>query len=378
MKILMFSTDRSILRRDSDANRRMTVYGALGEELHVVLWSAEAGADAACVRIAPNVNVYPAKARLKAWSLIVAYRIGRELIRARNVSVITAQDPFETGFVAWLLKRRYRLPLQLQAHTDFLSPWFARESFKNRLRVRLAKFLLPRADRIRVVSERIKNSLLTLYPKPYTLTPISVLPIFAHPARERADPAAAEALRKEYGGYRFRILALSRLTREKNIALAIRAMRGIADAHRDTLLMIIGEGPERAALGRLVHALNLEANVRFIPWTEHPGACYAVADMFLLTSNYEGYGRTVAEAMAAGLPVVMTHVGLAGDVLVSGKNGIVVPVGDARAVAGAIAEIIEHPAYAGKLGEEARRTVNSFPDEQAHIARYRHALEFHP
>ena len=60
------------------------------------------------------------------------------------------------------------------------------------------------------------------------------------------------------------------------------------------------------------------------PWTDDPFSYYKTADLFLLTSNYEGYGMAVVEAMAAGCPVIMTDVGLAGEVLIDKKDGLVV------------------------------------------------------
>ena len=88
---------------------------------------------------------------------------------------------------------------------------------------------------------------------------------------------------------------------------------------------------------------GLENNVKFEPAVDHDTlfSYYKTADLFLLTSNYEGYGRSVIEAMTAGLPVVMTDVGLAREIVINGENGVVVPVGDTKAIVDSIGSLID-------------------------------------
>ena len=138
MKILMLSTDLKIFESGSESEKRIKDYGSLVEELHVIVKAASdsstslgAGKQQAA-SIIGNVFLYPTNDRHKFLYFFNAYRIGKSIIRnwkleIRNC-VITAQDPFETGLVGYWLKRKYKPPLQLQVHTDFLSPYFLRKS----------------------------------------------------------------------------------------------------------------------------------------------------------------------------------------------------------------------------------------------------------
>ena len=338
LEILMLSRDHKILDGNSEVFSRMKEYAHLAEELYIVVFSKNIDSRAES-RDCDNLHIYPAK------SLLDMYRIGKKIIHNSKFmihdSVITAQDPFETGLVGYLLSRRKKIPLELQAHTDFLSPYFFRESLKNKIRVLLARFLIKRADRLRVVSERIKKSVVSQIGYPESR--IELRPIFIDTEKITRSPIKTD-LRKKYPNHDFIILMASRLTREKNIGLAIEVFAGIMNQEsgiKNPLLLIVGDGPERENLELRIKNYAVPAgrqelrnNVVIEQWTDDLVSYYKTADLFLLTSNYEGYGRTVIEAQAAGLPVLMTDVGVAA--------GEVVPVGDKVALVAALNKIMDN------------------------------------
>lgn len=376
MNVLMLSTDARIFEQGVEVRARMRGYGRAFDELRIIVLARGRG-EVREEQIGENVFAYRASRSPFSW-----YPIARRMLRQGGDWVITAQDPCEIGLIGWLLARRFRLPLQLQVHTDFLSPWFSRESWKNRLRVRLAKFLIPRADRIRVVSERIRESLVASGYTPVA-NRVTVLPIFVPPL----SGSGTVDLHKKYPGYDRIILMASRLTREKNILMAIEAMRGLTRTNgnargqartQNPLLLIVGGGPELENLRRTTHDLRLTDNIKFESWTDDLASYYKAADCLLITSNYEGYGRTAIEAMAAGLPVVMTDVGLAGEVVRNGESGLVVPVGDTAALVSALERVLGDAALRDKLAAGARATAQVIRSEEAYLEAYRDALVVYP
>lgn len=248
-----------------------------------------------------RVHLHPTNSRLRFLRVFDALRIGKKV---SAIDVVTSQDPFETGVAAWLIARKKRAPLHVQVHTDFLSREYWNLSLLNRIRVFLAGFVLMRAARIRAVSDRIAHSI----EEKFSLeVPITTLPIFVDTARF-SEARPDEALKKRFERFSFRFLVVSRLEREKNVALALRAFA--ASAPQESCLIIVGDGTELVMLKGAAKQLRIDERV-FFEGTRDPAPYYALADLVLLPSRYEGYGLVIVEALAAGKPVLATNVGVA-------------------------------------------------------------------
>ncbi len=337
MRVLIISTDKNILLPGSSARERMLEYGKLFEELHIIVVNKEGNFSN---QTQSNVFIYPTNTRFILFYLGDILGIAGRILESNSISdfIITAQDFAELGLAGYILKKKYNIPLQIQVHTDVFSPYFKKQSCLNRIRVFLAKILLLKADGIRVVSLRIKNSIKEKGSKIKTDPVVS--PIFVDVKGIKAQSAKFD-LHNKYPQNNFIVLMASRLTKEKNILLAVEVFKEVIKKFPKVLLLIVGDGPEKEKIEQRINSLGLIDNVVIESWNEDLISYYKTADMFLLTSNYEGYGRTVVEAMAAGLPVVMTDVGLAGDILVNEKNGLVVKVDDKIELIRAILRMLE-------------------------------------
>lgn len=111
---------------------------------------------------------------------------------------------------------------------------------------------------------------------------------------------------------------------------------------RPARLVIFGEGPLEGELRRRVETLGLSDSVLMPGYVNDPAACYAPADLFVLTSRSEGFGNVLIEAMAAGVPVVSTDAPHGPrEILADGAFGRLVPVGDADALAAGMAAALD-------------------------------------
>jgi glycosyltransferase involved in cell wall biosynthesis len=297
MNVLAIGSDRDVLTPGSESHRRQVAYGAHFDRFDIIVFSR--GKALVPVALSDTTRAIPTRSRIKMWYGLDAMRIARALPRP---DIVTAQDPFETGFVAWLIARMMGAKLHVQVHTDFLSPHFAR-GILNKIRVLLARFVLARADHVRVVSDRIKASLHTAG---YRLPAISVLPIFVDIDRFRG--AHAGVLAGRFLKFSTRFLVVARLEAEKNVALALKAFAAVAP--HDACLIVLGDGSEREMLKKDAVTLGVAPRV-FFEGVSDPASYYAVADLILVTSRYEGYGRVIIEALAARKPVLATDVGCA-------------------------------------------------------------------
>lgn len=135
-----------------------------------------------------------------------------------------------------------------------------------------------------------------------------------------------------------RFLAIGRLAAQKNFGLLIDAFSRMAGP--DDRLAIIGEGSARRALEAQIERLGLAEKVRLPGHVSPLDAELAAADALVLSSDYEGVPAVVAEALAAGLPIVTTRCSVSmEDMLGGGRFGLLVPVGDAAALAQAMQDI---------------------------------------
>lgn len=152
------------------------------------------------------------------------------------------------------------------------------------------------------------------------------------------------------------ILTVANLRPVKNIPLLLRSAKHLHDRGGVEQVWIVGEGSERPALVDLAGELGLEEVVRFLGAVQDVPDRYAAADVFALSSHFEGMPTVVLEAFAAGLPVVATAVG---DVpALCRATGILVPPGDERAMTEALGRVLSD----GSLREELRTSARAAGD----------------
>jgi glycosyltransferase involved in cell wall biosynthesis len=140
------------------------------------------------------------------------------------------------------------------------------------------------------------------------------------------------------------VLGVGRLEARKGFDVLIRAVARVRRS-RAVRLVILGEGPDREALGELARAEGVAEAVDLAGWTSNPFAFMARADLFVLASDYEGLPGVLIQAMACGCPVVSTDCPDGPrEILADGRYGALVPPRDPEAMAGAIAAALGTPA----------------------------------
>ncbi len=258
---------------------------------------------------------------------------------ARGASVVTAQDPYFTGLIGVCAAWR-RAPLQIQVHGPLFDQAFTTESLRHRIESLVARFVLPRATCVRVVSEKTRAAAARV-----TRAPITVLPIAADTAQfEKSYPRPEEYVDAPI------LLAASRLSKEKNIPLILDALAHVPRAH----LYIAGEGSERTHIEARAAALNLTDRVHFLGF-KNPLAPYLQhATVVVHASRYESYCLTLVEAVLSHAPLVTTDVGVAREL----PSDLVTIVSDnAAEMAAAVRAAIEHPPEA-RVRDAARSALS--------------------
>jgi glycosyltransferase involved in cell wall biosynthesis len=129
--------------------------------------------------------------------------------------------------------------------------------------------------------------------------------------------------------------------------------------------IVIGQGPREASLRRKARDLGLDGTVVFAGYREDALRVAATFDVFVLSSLHEGLSIALLEAMALGKPPVVTRVGGLPEVVRDGEDGLIVPPGDADALARGILRLLKDESARSKLGEAARGRAAAFDIRQA-------------
>ncbi|MFN8111206.1 MAG: glycosyltransferase [Thermoleophilia bacterium] len=153
------------------------------------------------------------------------------------------------------------------------------------------------------------------------------------------------------------VLYVGRISREKGLDVLARAFRRAVATRPDLRLALVGEGPFRAELERMLQGTPH----RFLGTLTggRLSAAYASADVFCLPSATETFGQVVTEAAASALPVVVTDRGGAREAVRDGATGLVVPSGDEGALASALVALADHPMQRRLMGVRGRVAVQS-------------------
>ena len=166
------------------------------------------------------------------------------------------------------------------------------------------------------------------------------------------------------------VTCIARLHPVKDHTTLVRAFARVAPLWSDVDLLIVGNGECRNQLVALVDMLGLATRVRFAGIRSDVPDLLRASDIFALTSLSEAASLTLLEAMATGLPVVVTDVGGNPEIVRSGTDGLIVTQGDEVATAEALGTLLGNPARAESMGAAARTRAQGCYDIERTIAAY--------
>jgi glycosyltransferase involved in cell wall biosynthesis len=157
---------------------------------------------------------------------------------------------------------------------------------------------------------------------------------------------------------------------QKGLDVFVEAARLVADEVPAARFVIVGEGPEQAALRDRIAALHLTDRVLLTGFRADVADTLAAFDVAVSSSFFEGSPLAVMEYMAMGKPIVATAVGGVPDLLEDGVHGLLVPPGEPRALADGVLQLLREPTTARQLGEQARARQQSEFTMDAMVRRF--------
>jgi glycosyltransferase involved in cell wall biosynthesis len=276
----------------------------------------------------------------------------REAIAAADPEVVHTQ--LEFAAVLGIPAARLRgLPTVATLHTLDAPPPRSRLA----LHFRLMAWALRRARRVIAVSEITRRH----YLERARLRPERVVTIFngIDPTAFQCGPLERAEARAACGiPLDAPVLATVAVQREpKGIQHMLAALPQVASAFPEVRYLLVGDGPYRPALEQQAAQLGIAGRVVFAGSREDVARLLAAADIFVLPSLTEALPTVIAEAMAAGLPIVATTVGGIPEMVRHGEAALLVPPADPEALAAAVLRLLANPRQAAAMGRSGRRVV---------------------
>ncbi len=369
MKILSIGPDNTVFDPNSRVAQRQIEYGKLFDEFHIIVLTTKK--DLHDIKLSPNVFLYPTCSDSPFSYISDAVTIGHKITQQTKIDIITTQDPFLSGLAGYRLKKKFKIPLHIQIHTDIFSPFFKKAFLRNRIYVIMARFIVRHADRVRVVSNNIKKNLISRWNIPESK--IDVLPIFFDIAPfEQKDGFLA--MYDRYSSYHPKLLVVSRLTKEKNVALAIHLLADLLEYYQSPRLIIVGDGPERNNLENLSRQLKVDHFIEFIGHQSRLIDYYHIASALIVPSLYEGFGMVITEAFASACPVIMSDVGSVGDLFFDHENVLVFPINNRVKLLLAVRELLQSTVLRTKLIEGGKKTILGLPKKDEYLQLFKEGI----
>jgi len=288
----------------------------------------------------------------------LVWRLAR-LLRQEQPDLVFSRVHFATS-IAFSARALSRQGVPMVAAVDTTLSVSLRHERCGRLREAFTRLFFPHVDRLIPVSARVEADLVHGFGIPPGKC--NVLP-------NSVDLARIETLRAEEPGHPWFsapepvIAAVGRLTKAKNYPLLLQAFADLR-ACRAARLAIVGEGEERGRLRALAEELGVQDDVAFLGSQPNPFKFIRAASVFVLSSDWEGFGNVLIEAMACGTPVVTTRYGEgAEEIITHGVNGLLVPCGDRRALANAMLRIMDDEQLHARLSVAGRQRALDFDNE---------------
>lgn len=287
----------------------------------------------------------------------MAIRRGKALMQSQSFDVINTHFAVPTGPVGDVLARHAGIPNILSVHggdlydpSKFMSPhrhWILR---------RLIRGLLTRADRVVGQSSNTNANVGRFYTDDVEpqLIPLGI---------ER--PTIRPAARADYGLDQDDVLlaTVGRLVARKALGQLLDQLAGLSEKTGQRVkLLVIGTGPEEAALNAKAAELGIAGQVQFLGALsdQEKFDVLGMADLYVSSSQHEGFGLVFLEGMAAGLPVICYDHGGQTDFLVDGETGYLVPLNDKEMLARRVRELVVDAALRQKIADANRQRVERY------------------
>lgn len=283
---------------------------------------------------------------------VKAYFFARRLCARHHYDVTHAFFSVPCGLIAALLKKHFGLPYVVSLRGSDVPGYSDRFTALYTILRPITRWVWKNAAAVVANSDGLKDLALRTRPEQdigVIFNGVDTDDFFPDPTKRPKDTLIVTT-------------GATRLTARKGIHFLVEAMQSLSQTHPHVRLKAMGEGDARDDLVALARRAGVADKVEFIGRVprEETTQYYQEASVFVFPSLNEGMGNALLEALACGLPVVVTDVGGTKELVQDGVNGIIVPTSDAAAIAAAVARLADDPATRATMGAQSRAVARQY------------------
>ncbi len=262
--------------------------------------------------------------------------------RKEDFDIIHAHYAIPQGFAGALIKKAAKKPLVLTVHGSDVAGLGSTPVFRP-----LLKWVVRMSDVVIAVSEHLKEKLINLGADPEKII------VIHNGVNPSSRPTGSEK----------RIVFVGALVKQKGADLLLKAFKLLEEDERNVKACVVGDGPERKKLERLAARLGLK-NVTFTGYVDNLDSVFTAESMLVLPSREEGFGITILEAMARGIPVVASNTGGIPEIISDGVNGLLFEREDVGSLYRSVVKLMEDTPLRIKLIDGGLETIEKFSWEK--------------
>jgi len=278
-----------------------------------------------------------------AWK---AYGFSKIMVKKNKYNLTLAFFSVPCGFLAWILKKRFKLPYLVSLRGADVPGYSERFAYLYKIITPLIKKVWKEASGVIANSQGLKELALKTNPG----QEISVISNGIN--INRFKPSLFDFTFQKT----FPILCVTRITPRKGVRYLIEAFSQLYKKYPNLSLQIIGEGNEKENLEKMARRLGLEKQVNFVGLLPHEKlpAYYQSAGVYVLPSQNEGMSNCMLEALASGLPLLATNTGGTQELIEDGVNGFILRMKSAEDIAEKLEILIQNEELRKKMGKASR------------------------
>ena len=315
-----------------------------------------------------SLSIYPTRSLNMVTFIYDVLKIAKKIIKNKKIDVITTQDPFGTALAGYFIKRKCNIPLHIQNHSCFLDNklWIEEKPLLFSIFNKIAHFTLKKADRLRVVNTKEKQKYIDILNIDKNNIDVAPVPINIDFWKEEPTQKDKEEFLNKYNIDKS-IPTLSwagRPVKFKNIPYLFKSILNVVKKQKVNFLIAGDMKNSSYDLNELEEKYEVKPIYLGLLSHSELKTMYYLTDIYLHTSNYEGFGLVVSDAQACGTVVVSRNTAGTSDIISDGISGVLVD-GSSEEFSQKVLKLLNNNEKLNQMKDNAKKIIfNKFNESK--------------